>query len=156
MKKLLFAVFATSFLLMSCGGPSAVEFNDAIVNEEVKLSSYLEDIGTKLGEAISTSSEADIKSLSDSLISKVDQSVAFVNNLKTPSGGEKFKEAAIAYFESAKGVTELADMGSLDTPEAQQAFIDKYNSILENISEKNKAVSAAQQEFAKEKGMEVR
>ncbi|MDR1091975.1 MAG: hypothetical protein LBL79_12945 [Prevotella sp.] len=158
MKKTLFSLVTVMLILTSCGA-DAVKFNDTIVNEQEALEVTLTEYGTKLGQAIETNAVADIKPLGDSLLTKIDKSIDVIKALNTPSGGEKFKETAIIYFEFTKQIVKLGDkaasIGNEPTEEQATAFSNEYNDIAKVIAEKGEAFRNIQKEFAKEKNMRL-
>jgi len=159
MKKVLFSLLAVTFLLTSCG-PDAVKFNDSIVKEQTTMISALQDYGNKLSQASSNNSFGEVKTLGDSLLIKIDKSIEVIKGLSTPSGGEKFKESAVDYFESAKKMVTLGDkavaLGEEPTQEESVAFFTEYGNIVKEVTDKENAFLAAQKEFAKDKKMELR
>ncbi len=158
MKKVLFSLFVVMVTFASCG-IDAVKFNDTIVNEQSALIAPFTEYTTKLGQAIATNTVADIKPLSDSLLTKVDKSIEIINALNTPSGGEKLKESAITYFESIKQIVNLRDkagsLGSEPTEEQIAAFYTEYSNIIKEVTDKENSFLAVQKEFAKEKNMKL-
>lgn len=158
MKKVLFSLVTVMLILTSCGA-DAVKFNDTIINEEKSLEAPITEYGTKLGQAIATNTVADIKPLGDSLLAKIDKSIEVIKGLTAPSGGEKFKEASIEYFESAKKFVifgnKAESLGSEPTEEQATAFYEEFGKIEKEITEKTNAFLAAQKEFAKEKNMKL-
>lgn len=153
MKKLLFTILTASLvLLVSCGGPSAVEFNDSIVKEQTKLISTINTYSTQFGVALSTNSFAELKAPADSLNAQIDRSVAAIKDMKTPSGGEKFKESTITYFESMKKMGEFSQINASDSVNGEE-IMTKFQSILEEVTKNENAFLAAQKEFAKDKNM---
>lgn len=153
MKKLLFSIFAVTLLLTSCGGADPVKFNDTIVNEQMKLATYATEYGTKLGVAIATNSYADMKVTTDSLNTRIDRSISVIKDLKTPSNGEKFKEAAITYFESMKKIGTIGI--SSDSVDVEKVMAD-FQSIEAEVTKHENAFLEAQKEFAKDKNMQLK
>ena len=159
MKKVLFSLLTVMLVLTSCGA-DAVKFNDTIVEQEKALEAPIREYANKLGQAIATNTVADIKPLGDSLLAKIDKSIEVIKGLDVPSGGEKFKETSIEYFESAKKIVTLGNkaesLGSQPTEEQATAFFTEFNEMVKQVSEKADAFLTVQKEFAKEKGMELR
>lgn len=158
MKKVLFSLLTMMLILTSCGA-DAVKFNDTIVNEERSLEAPITAYSNKLGQSMTSNSYEGIKDLGDSLLLKIDKSIEVIKNLKAPSGGDKFKEISIEYFESAKKIVTLGNkaesLGSEPTDEQVAAFNQEYENMTKEIAEKTNAYLAAQKEFAKEKGMKL-
>ncbi|MDR1707007.1 MAG: hypothetical protein LBR46_03295 [Prevotella sp.] len=159
MKKVLFSLFVVMVTFASCG-TDAVKFNDTIVNEERSLEAPITEYSNKLGQAMASNSYEGIKELGDSLLLKIDKSIEVIKNLKTPSGGEKFKETSIEYFESAKKIVALGNkaesLGSEPTEEQVTAFSEEYGNMIKEIAERTNAYLAVQKEFAKEKNMKLK
>lgn len=159
MKKVLFSLVAMVLFFTSCGA-DVVKFNDTIIKEQISMVAALQDYSNKLQQASSKNSFSDVKSVGDSLLMKLDKSVEVIKGLNTPSGGEKFKEAAIDYFESAKKIITVGEkassLGNDPTQEQINAVYDEYNNILTEVTEKENAVRSTQQEFAKEKNIKLR
>ncbi|GAB6007928.1 LIC11966 family surface protein [Dysgonomonas reticulitermitis] len=158
MKKVLFSLVVVMLILTSCGA-DAVKFNDSIIKEQTSMFSAIEDYSNKLSQAATNNSFAEIKAVSDSLLTKLDKSIEVIKGLNTPSGGEKFKEAAIDYFESAKKIITLGEkassLGNEPTEEQATAFYEEYNNVVKDVTEKEAALLAVQKEFAKEKNMKL-
>lgn len=158
MKKVLFSLLAVMFIMASCGGPSAVEFNDAIVTEQKKLYEAGIEFGKKLSDAMTSQSYSNMGAVCDSIVAKIDEGTAVVKDLKTPSGGEKFKEATLDSFQSEKKQflsikDKLSKLNSESTTDDVNAFIQSFNEILVESNAKTEAFMTAQKEFAKEKGI---
>ncbi|MFV0536663.1 MAG: hypothetical protein ACK5M3_04730 [Dysgonomonas sp.] len=158
MKKVLFSLLTMMLIFTSCGA-DAVKFNDTIVKEQVSLQAPFLDYCNKFGQAIATNSVADIKPLGDDLLKKIDANIEVIKGLSAPSGGEKFKDVAIEYFESAKKIVTLQDqagtLGDEPTEEQATAFTQEFNEVVKDMTEKEAAFHSAQKEFAKEKGMKL-
>lgn len=159
MKKVLLSLVAVMFVLTSCG-PDVVKFNDSIIKEQAALEAPVMEYSNKLGQAMATNSQADIKPLGDSLLARIDKSIEVIKGLSTPSGGEKFKEAAVDYFESAKGLVTIGEksssLGTEPTQEQITAFTTEFTDLVKKMTEKENAFLAAQKEFAKEKNMQLK
>lgn len=158
MKKVLFSLLTVMLILTSCGA-DAIKFNDTIVDQQRALEVPFTQYANKLGQAIATNTVADIKPLGDSLLAKIDKSIEVIKALDVPSGGEKFKETSIEYFESAKKIVTLGNkaesLGSQPTEEQATAFFTELTDMAKQVSEKKDAFLAVQKEFAKEKGMKL-
>lgn len=158
MKKVLFSLLTMMLILTSCGA-DAVKFNDTITKEQASMVTALHDYSDKLQQASSSNSFSDVKAAGDSLLIKLDKSIEAIKGLSTPSGGEKFKEAAIDYFESIKKVVSIGEkassLGNDPTEEQANAFYEEYSNVVKEVTEKENAVHTIQKEFAKEKGMKL-
>lgn len=161
MKKVLFSLLAVMFVMASCGGADPVKFNDAIVNEQKALTTAANNFGVELGKAMATQSFDGLNVASDSLVAKMDKSIETIKGLSTPSGGEKFKEAAIDAFEfQKKQILSIKDKATTITPESSvedvNSFIQLCNDIMTEAKTKEEALIATQKEFAKEKNIMIR
>lgn len=155
MKKVLFSLLAVMFIMASCGGPSAVEFNDAIVKEQSTMVSAMNKFYG------SVESPEKIKTEGDSLIAKLDASINAIKNLKTPSGGEKFRDTAVEYFESIKSasstiIEKASTLNENSTQEDLNAYMQVITTVVKDAEEKEDALKAVQKEFAKEKNIMIR
>jgi hypothetical protein len=156
MKKVLFSLVTVMLILTSCGA-DAVKFNDAIVKEQKALEVSVMEYNSKL-QTMNVSPES-FKELGDSLLMKIDKSIDVIKGLNTPSGGEKFKESTLVYFESAKQLVEMGNkaksLGTEPTEEQAMAFMQEMTAMQNDMVGKENAFLAAQKEFAKEKNMKL-
>lgn len=154
MKKSFFFTAILMLVLASCGGPNPITFNDSIVNQEKELEVPLTEYINKAMQEISTGSYDKAKVLGDSMILKIDKSIEVIKVLDTPKNGEKFKEVAIQYFESAKElvsfVNKAQSLGAEPTQEQYEAYYKEYEKIMKTVNDKTNDYMGAQKEFAKE------
>lgn len=159
MKKVLFSLFALSLLIVSCGGPSPVKFNDALVKANTAIGDISATYQNDLTQAISSESFENIAVLTDSALAKIDTELEVVKALEAPKGGETFKDAALKSYESFRALVETGKKFSTLTKESTEEDFDKiekeYGGQFDTYSKSFDELSKAQMDYAKEAGYKV-
>lgn len=158
MKKVLFSLLALTLVLVSCG-TSPTKFNDALVKANTVISDVAAKYQDDLSKAIDNDSYADIATMTDSALVKIDAELSVVKGLEAPKGGDAFKEAAVKSYESLRTVVEtgkkFATLTAESTQEEYSVIEKEYNEQLDAYSKTFDALSKAQMDYAKEAGYKV-
>lgn len=152
--KILFPFLALLLLVnVSCNTTpkmTALEYNDAIINEQTDIASVM----IKFGEVIESSIEqADI--LRKEIVSQCDSSLKTMNDLPEFDGNSEFKNAGIALFSfykeiSAKEYRQILDV--LEKEEIKDNDLQELQNIQTSIETREAKLDsrfqAAQRDFA--------
>jgi len=145
MKKLISSLFILSIILTSCG-PSAIKFNDAVVDiQELANKDYenatgmiLENIENEDYSALPTS----VKNGVDSLSFRIET----VKKLEIPSGGEEFHSKAVKYFETLIDAVKAYEKYTILSNE--EVTEEAIEAVHEDVTAKEDAFDTAFNEFA--------
>lgn len=152
--KYILPLFAFAFMfLQSCGTDSqkAIEYNDAIINEQTKII----DLTLELVEMMDTDIEK-CKDIRLEIVQQCDKSLVAIKALEGFEGSEKLKNSAIdlftfykkIYSNEYKQLFEILDKGENITEE-DLAYIENMEVDVTKQEEKyDKAFADAQQELA--------
>ncbi|MFV0418600.1 MAG: hypothetical protein ACK5KT_07725 [Dysgonomonas sp.] len=159
MKKVLFSLLVLSLIIVSCGGPSPVKFNDALVKANTAIGNVGAAYQNDLSQAISSESFENIAVVTDSALAKIDAELEIVKALEAPKGGETFKAAALKSYESLRTVVETSRKFAVLTKESTQEDFDKiekeYDEKFDEYSKSFDELAKAQMDYAKEAGYKV-
>ncbi|WP_029904664.1 hypothetical protein [Prevotella sp. 10(H)] len=160
MKKITLSLLAVLFVFASCGGPDAVKFNDAIAKANATITQVSVSYDSDLTSAVNTENYEAIAAKTDSALAKIDAEITIVKALDVPKGGADFKEAALKTYESLRGVVEagkgFASLTKDSAPEDVSKLQETYQAKVDEYSKSFESLTAAQLEYAKEAGYEVR
>lgn len=159
MKKVLFSLLALTLVFASCGGPSPVAFNDALVKANTAIGDISNTYQNDLTQAINSESFENIAVLTDSALAKIDAELEIVRALEVPKGGDEFKSAALKSYENFRALVEAGKKFSTLTAESTQEDFEKiekeYDGKFDEYSKSFDELSKAQMEYAKEAGYKV-
>ncbi|WP_165025992.1 hypothetical protein [Dysgonomonas sp. ZJ279] len=161
MKKVLFSLVVAVAAFTSCSnGPSAIEFNDAIVNANAKIAQQQIEYDSKLTNAIESDSYSALKVENDSALARVDREIAIIKEMGTAKGGEAFKESALTTFDAVRKLIEVGGKFSTltenSTEEDFNKLIEEYNAQMNDYSTKVDAMGGIQAAFAKDQNYDLR
>lgn len=159
MKKVLFSLLVLSLLIVSCGGPSPVKFNDALVQANTAIGDVSMTYQNDLTQAIDSESYESITAMTDSALAKIDAELEIVKVLEVPKGGDAFKAAALKSYESFRSLVETGKKFATLTKESTQEDFEKieteYDGKFDEYSKTFDELSKAQLDYAKEAGYGV-
>jgi len=154
MKKLFFTASLSLFILTSFNMPkmTPVEYNDAIINEQTKISKVMLDMAGAFGTDIN---KAEI--YRKVLVKQCVLSIETTQKLPAYDGSTKFRDAGVALYTFYKSISEKEYKEMIDIlrkgSEITEADITKLTSLEQEITVKetplDDAFQAAQTEFAK-------
>lgn len=153
--KTLFTLLTLSFIFLQSCKPektmTAIEYNDAIINEQTKITQLTLDLIKSLETDLDKCEEIRLAT-----VTQCDTSIAVIKRIENFEGGEAFKNSALdmiqfykdVYSKEFKDMIVLLKKGENITPED----INSFTEMNENISSREKALEAtfkkAQTEFA--------
>lgn len=165
MKRIHFLIISSLFFvfLAACGPTKedAIDYNDAIIAEQKAI---LEK-ENQLINTIANNQQDQIKKVHKELIDQIDNSIKTIKELKGHSQFDNFKKATVDLFETYKSVvkneySKVIEIAMLPDEEYTQEADDEIMEVSGQIDSKlEKALNdfgAAQEEFAKELGFQLR
>lgn len=159
MGKVLFSLLALMLFFISCGRPSSITFNDALVKANAAISNISVSYQNSFAKAIESESYEDITALTDSTLVKIDQGLDFVKALKVPEGGAVFKATALKSYENFRDLVETSKKFATLTKESIPEDFDKigeeYSDKFEEYSKSFDELIKVQMDYANEVGCNV-
>jgi hypothetical protein len=157
MKRLFIPVtLLLAIVFFSCSN-GALQFNNKLVEIQKQVEPKFTAFGNKM-EAIGDSSNfKDLKSDAVSLISFIDTKTNEMMELKTPKGGEDFKNSLIDQFKFVKNIAQKCIILGNDTTSAETKMsigMEFMNSEKEANELENKTIKA-QKDFADKNGFKI-
>lgn len=159
MKKVLFTLVALAVIMASCSGISAIDYNNKVIEVQTEIVKEADKFSKKVQTVMQTQDFAAIKVEADSSLAVIDTQINKLKDIKAPSGGEDFKEAAIKAFESYKVIFEKGASASTftenSTPEELNKFIEEFTKAVEASDALEDKAREAQKAFAEKNGIKV-
>lgn len=160
MKKLILSLTVGMFVLAGCGSKpkmTPVEYNDAIIGEQTKISKVMLDMANYFGSDL-TKSEA----LRGDLVKQCEASVKVLKDLPDYKGKTDFRDAGVALFTFYKEISEKEYKEMIEIlakPEIELADIERLTVLEKEIGAREQPLDAAfqtaQQAFAKEHNLSL-
>lgn len=145
--------------MTACSGISAVDYNNKVIEIQNAIVQEATKFGGKVQQITQTRNYASIKVEADSSMAVIDAQLAKLKDMKAPSGGEDFKEAAIKAFESYKVIFEKGAAAATFTDSTSQEELNKYISDFTAAVKESDALEdaarKAQKEFAEKNGIRI-
>jgi len=161
MKHLILSITVGMFVLAGCNsGPkmTPIEYNDAIIGEQTKISKVMIDMANHFGDDLSKS-----ETLRQDLVKQCEASIKAVKELPEYKGNTKFRDAGAALFTFYKEISEKEYKEMIDILKKTQievADIERLTVLEKDIASRetplDDAFQSAQQEFAKEHDLSLR
>ena len=147
------------FVLTGCGPKmTPIEYNDAIINEQTKISKVMIEMANNFSNDLDKS-----ESLRQKLVTQCDSSINAVKALPDYKGNTSFRDAGAALFTFYKEISEKEYKEMIDIlrkENIEMADVERLTTLEKEISSREEPLDAAfqsaQQAFAKEHNLELK